>query len=82
MEKFLSEYLFTLVFWLFFLAIVIMVIAAGLKTPKPRSMSANSPTKFVGKVRMTDMRPPDLSDEDKKKAQTVLEYLGGRSSAR
>lgn len=82
MQQFLSNYLFTLVFWAFFCAIIIVVISAGLKTPKSRPTPEKSPSKFVGRVRLVDMRPPDWTEDDKAKAQTVLEYLGGPPSAR
>lgn len=50
MEEFLSNYLLTIVFWSFVLVVIGLVIGAGIKTPKPKTMPLNAPTKFVGKV--------------------------------
>ena len=51
LEKFLSQYLYTIVFWLFILTAIALMVTAGIKQPKPKTMPANSPTRFIGVVR-------------------------------
>lgn len=41
-------------FWGGVLGVMLLVIATGMKTPKPKTLPPDSPTKFVGRARVIE----------------------------